>query len=294
MSTNKHGLNRQISAPVKREVRQRCGFGCVNCGNAIYQYEHVDPPFSDAKKHDPKCIVLLCGGCHDRVTRGILSKETIKQKSNNPKCLEQGFSFGPFDLGIIEPEIIFGTLITKGVKTLIRVLGDNILSVKPPEQEGLPFLINAKLADKEGNVVLEIVDNEWITTTRNWDVEVVGTNITIRKGHKDIVLSLRSEPPRKLVIERLQMSHKGVNITANENKNIEVTTRNGQHLEATATKINNSQVGIDITNTGISVGVGGGSVSIDSLSFGSMQPGQRNQPQLKKLVVAIRQALYKW
>jgi len=293
MSTNKYGLNRQISAPIKREIRQRCGFGCVNCGNAIYQYEHVDPLFSEAKKHDPECIVLLCGGCHDRVTRGILSKETIKEKSKKPKCLEQGFSFGPFDLGMVEPEIIFGTLITKGVKILIRVLGDNIFSVNPPEQDGLPFLINAKLTDNKGNVVLEIVDNEWITTTNNWDVEIVGTNITIRRGHRDIVLSLRSEAPGKLVIERLLMFHRGVKIIANENKNIEVITKSGQHLKATATKISNSQIGIDINNTGISVGVGGGSISIEHLSFCSTQQGQRNYFQLRKIVAAIRQVLYR-
>jgi hypothetical protein len=34
--------------------------------------------FSEAKEHNPKNMALLCGGCHDRATRGILSKEKVK------------------------------------------------------------------------------------------------------------------------------------------------------------------------------------------------------------------------
>lgn len=49
---NKHGLSRTIPEPVKREVRQACGFGCVFCGHALVEYEHVDPLFADARLHD--------------------------------------------------------------------------------------------------------------------------------------------------------------------------------------------------------------------------------------------------
>lgn len=29
---NKQGISRDIPDPIKRDVRQRCGFGCVICG----------------------------------------------------------------------------------------------------------------------------------------------------------------------------------------------------------------------------------------------------------------------
>ena len=151
------------------------------CGSAVYQYEHLEPLFSEAEKHGPNDIVLLCGGCHDRVTRGILSKETIKLKAKNPKCLEKGFSFGPFDLGLTPPEISFGTLKGKNIGTLIRVYGDEILSIAPPEQEGAPFLIDAFLSDRKGNLIFAVKNNEWMTPADNWDVEVVGPRIIIRK-----------------------------------------------------------------------------------------------------------------
>jgi hypothetical protein len=57
---NRFGLSRHISHEVKAEIRRRSKFGCVRCRNAIYTYEHIDPPFSDAKAHDPGAIPPLC------------------------------------------------------------------------------------------------------------------------------------------------------------------------------------------------------------------------------------------
>ena len=107
---NRFGLSRDIPNETKRLIRQRCGFGCVVCGSAFYQYEHVDPNFADARVHDPERIALLCGSCHDRVTRGALSKETVKRWALHPRAKELGFSFGPFDIGLHRPVIVAGTL----------------------------------------------------------------------------------------------------------------------------------------------------------------------------------------
>lgn len=80
--------------------------GCVLCGKAICQFEHVDPPFSQAKAHDPSKITLLCGYCHDKVTRSLISKNTIKKAMENPICLRKGFTHDFFDLGIKIPQIV--------------------------------------------------------------------------------------------------------------------------------------------------------------------------------------------
>lgn len=302
MKLNKYELSRNIPADIKRKIRQRCGFGCINCGCAIYQYEHVDPVFAEAREHDPNCIVLLCGGCHDRVTRGFLSKETIKSKSSNPKCFEDGFSFGPFDLGNVEPQITLGTMKSVGVKTLIRIYGDDVLSICPPEESGQPFLISANIKDREGNEILRIENNEWLTTVENWDVEVVGTNIKIRRNLGDILLSLRSEPPNNLIFEKLEMFHRGVKIFAEENKNIEIVTLTGQHLQSSGVELYRSLIGIDIDKKGMSIGVGGGSMRVESMRIGSSpRPESRINyiylPQklpfmLKPLIAAIYRIIY--
>jgi hypothetical protein len=90
--TSRHGLSRNIPNSIKRTIRQNCGFGCIICGCATYEYEHVDPSFEDATVHDPDKMTLLCGSCHSYVTRGIWSKDRVKAAMRNPKCLEKGFS----------------------------------------------------------------------------------------------------------------------------------------------------------------------------------------------------------
>ncbi|WP_125719313.1 hypothetical protein [Pseudoalteromonas rubra] len=265
-SKNRHGLSRTISESVKRKIRQRCGFGCVKCGCAVYQYEHVDPEFSDAKIHDPERIVLLCGGCHDLVTRGLLSKESIKQHSMNPKCFQTGFSFGPFDIGACDPEVTLGTYKCKKVKTLISVYGEPVLSVDPPEFKHGPFIINAYMSDREGNELLRIERNEWKSRSENWDVEVVGNRITIRKKLGDIALVIRSEPPNKLIFERVNMLFKGVKISCKDSEHITVVTPRGQFLYANAMEVYDYDKGLNIIENGFELPSGGGEHS--RISFG--------------------------
>jgi hypothetical protein len=279
---NRYGLSRTIPSEIKRQVRQRCGFGCVKCGAAVYQYEHLDPPFADAQEHSADGIVLLCGACHDLRTREILSKETVSICARSPKCKELGFSFGPFDLGVVEPEITIGTLRCKRVKTLIRVFGEPIFSVDGAEESGAPFRINAFLADEAGQEIFRIEDNEWQTTTENWDVEVKGANITIRQRLGNIALSLRSEPPSGLVIEKLEMMHRGVRILCTEGQKIQVILPNGRSYTSSGTEIDGAQVGVDVTQTGIGIGFGGGSTFIKSavlIPASVRPPSFPSQPQ---------------
>lgn len=72
---NKHGLKRYIEADIRRKIRHDAGYGCVICGNIFVDYEHIEPEFKDAKKHDPEKMTLLCKGCHDDVTDTRISKK---------------------------------------------------------------------------------------------------------------------------------------------------------------------------------------------------------------------------
>lgn len=266
---NRHGLSDYIPEPIAREIRQRCGFGCVICGKALYQYEHVDPTFEDAKRHDANCIVLLCGGCHDSVTRGFLSKDTVKAKALHPKCLEDGFSFGPFDIGTGSVEILLGTILARNAQTLIRICGENIFSVAPPPKPGQPFMINAFFSDKNGSPILSIVENEWRPSTDNWDVEVVGGRITIRNAPRDLALVLRSEPPHRLVVERMAMEHKGIRITCHEGRELRVLTAEGAEFTSVACESNGWKIGINANEHGLVIGTGGSTTVTERIMLGS-------------------------
>jgi hypothetical protein len=207
---NKHGLKRSdLTSEQKRTLRQEAGFGCVRCGNAIGTYEHIDPPFSEAKSHEVVNMAFLCMGCHDKVTRGLLSKQTVKDCKDNPRSLQDGFSFEAFDIGCESPVIHFGPLSAIDCTYLIRVNDRPVFWINEPEDAGGPFRINAELRDIDGNVIFSIRDNQWQTRNDSWDVEVVGRRITIRNGPGIIALILKSDPPHSLFVERMDMIVEG-------------------------------------------------------------------------------------
>lgn len=54
-----------IPEDVKRQVRQRCAFGCVICGLPVYHYDHMTA-YHVVKEHDAANITLLCASHHDQ------------------------------------------------------------------------------------------------------------------------------------------------------------------------------------------------------------------------------------
>ena len=268
MSNNSYGLSRDIPEAVKRVVRQRDGFGCVVCGKAIYDYEHIDPEFIEAREHLAAGIILLCDSCHRKKGK-FLSVETIKAAAKQPKCKQQGFSFEAFDVGSRFPEVVLGTFRGRQVGTLLRIKGEEIFSIGPPRAVGMPFLVNARLFDRDGRPTIEIIGNEWRTPCDNWDVEVVGPKITVRKATGDILLRLRSDPPDRLIVERLEMVHRGTHISCSEGKNLSIQTESGAGFVSSGASVIGCRIGIDVTDRGLAIGVGGGATIIDSMTLTS-------------------------
>lgn len=252
---NQNNLSRPIPSDVKRLVRQRDGFGCVMCGSFFYQYDHIGTEFKDAEEHNPENIVLLCGGCHDRKTRGALSTETIRQRSVNPKCKQDSFSWGPMDVGGAHPIVQLGDIVAIQCKTLLRIYGEDLFSLSEPLQPGLPFTVNAKIFDRQGNLVINIVENEIRLSDSSWDAEVVGQRITIRSGKGLFEAILRVEPPAKIVIERLEMVYKGISIFCGEGKNIELKFP-GNTVTAYGGEFTGAEVVVDFDKYGMVLGLG--------------------------------------
>lgn len=81
--------NRQIPASIKREVRKRCGFGCVICGFPIYDYEHMEE-WSKFKRLVAEEITLLCSLHHREKTVGLLPRYIVKEANKQPYNLRTG------------------------------------------------------------------------------------------------------------------------------------------------------------------------------------------------------------
>ncbi|MBK5407415.1 HNH endonuclease [Pseudomonas sp. TH34] len=215
---NKHGLQRKIPAGVRREVRKRCGFGCVICGAGIVQYEHVDPEFCDALIHNANNIALLCPSCHGKVTTKFWSKQKVINAMKSPACLQAGFVKDVFDFCQGHPLIEFGGTTFEMCTVPLTIFDRAILRVDPPEEVGAPFRLSAWLTDENGEVTLRVQDNEWEAYTDNWDVEISGGSIVIRSAPGVIVLRVTVLPPDKLVIDRLKMRFGPVGVVVTDNE----------------------------------------------------------------------------
>jgi len=206
---NQFGLSREIPEPVKRQVRQRCAFGCVLCGCAIIDYHHFDPPFRDATEHRPEAIALLCP-LHHRLIESGLDCADLGNALKHPYARQQGFARTPFDFRGGIPPITIGGALFVGSQRVIVVGDEMILGFDAPEAKGLPGLLSARFYDHSGaRVAVEIARNEFRSNSRNWDVEQSGNRLTIRTGPRGIGLQFSIRGNAVLAIEHLNMVCRG-------------------------------------------------------------------------------------
>ena len=222
-NTNQYGLTRDIPLPVKREVRQRCGFGCVICGTAIVQYEHIEPTFAHARSHQADGITLLCPTHHAEVTNGLRSKESVIQASADPRCLQTGFSSFFFEPNHRFPNIFLGTSTFGGSSEPIVIHGFPIFTIEEPVQQGSPYRISAEFRNFLGQLSAVIKQNEWLAHSGEWDVELTGARLTIRESKGNISLQLLFRPGEGITIERLKMFVNGAFVEIDLEGDITVT-----------------------------------------------------------------------
>lgn len=215
---NAHGLSRYIPADVKRAVRKACGFGCVVCGAALYQYEHIDPIWADATVHDPERIALLCAACHDKVTRGRgLSKDDVAKARRSPRCLMDGFTREFLVCGDqFGVHVNLGPIVMIQCNPILRVLGTDLISVSPAETIDGPAQLNARFEDADGHVLLDIVRSELMVRSDNWDVEIVGPMLTIWDDKRRVVMELESKPRHSLRFLKLRLRHRGFSVVIDQ------------------------------------------------------------------------------
>jgi hypothetical protein len=161
MTKNRFGLTRPIPADVKRQVRQRCGYGCVICAKAPYDYDHFDPEFKDAQSHDADGITLLCAEHHDLKKRSLLTNAQVASCNAAPKAQAVGHAFGRYiTIGGTVPKFVLGSSYAHNTPVLLEVNGEPVIWASPPIEPGAPFSFNAVLRDEHGRTILEIRYNE--------------------------------------------------------------------------------------------------------------------------------------
>lgn len=268
---NKHGLSRHIPSKVRRKLRQEAGFGCIICGIAIGEYEHIDPEFVNATVHDPNHMAFLCCQCHAKVTRGHISKETVKSAKLAPKALQEGFSFEAFDLGTEEPVVTVGAMAAFNCDYILTLNDRPIIWISPPETENGPFLLNAELWDGSGNLHFSIIQNEWRCRPDNWDCEVVGRKIRIKSLDRTL-LEIETAPPNKLSFNILDICIEGYHVMCG-NGLLTVETPTGQVFKADSFEVGHTYSAIVLNSNGFLAGYKAKSANSYVNVIGSMTLG---------------------
>ena len=203
-----------ISEKVKREIRQKCGFGCIFCGDLIVQYDHYDPPYEDAIKlypdnpHRPEGMTLLCPGCHAK--KNTKSSESFNNAVLNPFNIKRGVSIGKDLIDLKDPvKVQIGRIFfTASIGKLFEIDGVDILRITPATNDD-PVFININFQDESGsNLIIE--NNEIIAGIDNWDIVSTihddgGCSIIIRRKLRDIFLGIKIKPDHDVIVENLNL-----------------------------------------------------------------------------------------
>lgn len=252
---NRYGLDRKIPNPVARHIRKECGFGCVVCGNAIYEYEHIDPVFSNAKSHDPERIALLCGSCHAKVTKGIWSKDKVKAARQKPYCITHGESELHLDCTGKEVSVEILDCAFINANTILKVYGKKLLGVNDPDEDGGPPLLYAQFYDRNGNRIAKLQDNVWWGDSSAFDIETTGNRIVVRSQLHKIDLAISIFPPDKMKIDRMRLYYKGVTVECTNDKLSAFGISTGLTIcKGVANSVSRNRIGISVDDSGIKLG----------------------------------------
>jgi len=208
--------SRNIPLPIQREVRQRCGFGCVICGMPLYEYEHMEE-WALVKRHIAEEITLLCDHHHREKTNGLLPKEVVRKANEDPFNLRQGVS-KPYLLHFSGEEAI----VEIGGNTFTCSDNGYGTAMIPLSVDGVPligliladghFLLNLVIFNEYNSPVLHIKNNQLIYKPSAWDIQLIGTTLTVRENHRKILIEIQFCPPNKVIFKRGRFLRNGVEI----------------------------------------------------------------------------------
>lgn len=212
-----------IPEGMKREIRQRCGFGCVICGFPIYEYDHMDGYHNTG--HITDRITLLCPMHHAEKTKGLRTTSDVKRWNSLPYNVARGVS-SPYGLQFSGDtfNVAIGSCLFEAARARLvplAVKDKELISVR--FEEGNLFL-NAAIPDQSGDICLIIQDNELKYSTGLWDVEFVGKTLTLRSASGAILLEASFIPPSSMHIRRMNVHVEDVLVRADRRNGIRIDT----------------------------------------------------------------------
>ncbi|ANQ24292.1 hypothetical protein BA893_22025 [Vibrio natriegens] len=222
---NKHGLRRYIDMPIRQQIRKDAGYGCVICGTLFCDFEHIDPEFNDAKKHDPAKMTLLCESCHGKVTGKRKSKRRVWEAKANPFCKTHGVLREEIE-PCISPTFEMGSSLFHDVEIVLSVHGKPLMWLDSPSDKDEPFEVSAIFHDNEGKYVASLNRNQFTSILGSHDIWGKGTRIEIRPQKGVVGLTLNIEGDKPVNIERINMNYLGSSLVVDKDGTIILDNNN--------------------------------------------------------------------
>lgn len=206
--------SRNIPLPIQREVRKRCGFGCVVCGIPLYDYDHL-LGWANVQRHVANEITLLRDKHHREKTSGLLPRKDVIEANAKPFNFREGVS-KPYDLHYSGSvcEVIIGsnsfTTEDKGEGTaVIPLIIDGLGMLGFILSEG-HLLLNMAIFNESNKLILQISNNQLLYSLSPWDIQFVGRKLIIREATKKILIELEFKVPNQIIIKRGRFLRNGI------------------------------------------------------------------------------------
>lgn len=215
----------KIPDPIKRKVRQNCGFGCVICGLPLYEYDHFKP-YAQVMEHKVENLFLLCPKHHTEKTKGLLDIATYESYCVNPVNIINGLS-APYDLHFEGSNMKFIVGECNLIINDLNPISDELTPLVINNERIIGFrffegilLLTIKLYDEKNNLILLIEDNEMIYNTGTWDIIFEGRNMKLREAARNILLDIDFLPPETVRINEGRFYKDGYELIVTDGKMI--------------------------------------------------------------------------
>jgi len=248
-----------IPLPIQRDVRQRCGFGCVICGCPLYEYHHM-VPYHESKQHVPDELTLLCDKHHKEATNSLLTDDQIQSADSNPFNAQHGVS-SPYGLNfqgeaftcVIGDNRFTGAIRDEhNVAALIPISIDDIDLIWFAIAPNGSLFLNANIFDECNLPLLTIVGNCLVYRTETWDIDFQGNTLTVREAARKIFFEITFEPPNQITVNRARLLCNGVEIIVRQSH---IFVANSGNLFV-RNRIDNCAIGIQIGRNQRGLGAG--------------------------------------
>lgn len=195
--------------------------------------------WANVQRHVASEITLLCDQHHRERTAGLLPLNIVREANADPANLRHGAS-KPYSLHFSGTE----ATVTIGSNSFTCTDQGYGTAMIPLSVDGIPviglvladghLLLNVVAFDEFNEPVLHIKNNQLYYSVSPWDIQLIGTKLTIREGHGRILIELLFEPPNAVHVLRGRFLCNGVEVLVRKG-NI-LVTNNAMYVSGCSAK----------------------------------------------------------